>query len=159
MMNARRAAVLISLPLLAALPFAAMAQVYTWKDADGKTHYGSRPPPGKQVESRKLAAPPPVDAEAARQSFNERQLAEREKQQKAQEEGKKAQEEQAQARQREENCRNARSNLAAIESGQIRYTIDAKGERAALDGALREAELARARKSVSDWCSPPPASK
>jgi hypothetical protein len=156
-MRLHRTALLLPLGLL--LPAAAMSQVYSWKDADGKTHYGSRPPPGKQAESRKLAAPPPVDAEAARQSFNERQLADREKQQKVQDEAKKTQEQQAQARQREENCRNARTNLSAIESGQIRYTMDAKGERAALDGALREAELARARKAVSDWCSPPPAAK
>lgn len=153
-MNACRAAALISLTLLAALPAAAPAQVYSWKDANGKIHYGDRPPAEKKVETRKLDAPPPVDAEAARKAFAERQLAEREKQQKSQEDGKKAQEAQAQAQQREENCRNARATLAGIESGQIRYTMDAKGERAALDGALREAELARARKHVSDWCSP-----
>jgi hypothetical protein len=146
--------VLLAISLL--LPLAAAAEVYSWKDADGKVHYGARPPPGKQTDARKLAAPPPVDAEAARKAFNDKQLADREQQQKSQDESKKAQQQQEQNRLREENCRQARTTLSAIESGQIRYSVNAQGERVGLDGAAREAELARARKSVADWCSPPP---
>jgi hypothetical protein len=37
----------------------------------------------------------------------------------------------------------------------MRFMLNAQGERVALDGQLREEELARARKSVADWCSPP----
>jgi len=141
--------------LLAGLPLATLAQVYSWKDANGKVHYGDRPPAMQQTDARKLAAPPPVDAEANRKALAERQMEDREKQQKSQEETKKAREDQAQNQQRAANCQQARSNLAALESGQVRFSIDAKGERVALDGAVRDAELARARKSVSEWCSPP----
>jgi len=153
-MHANRPASLISFVLIALLSASALAQVYSWKDASGKIHYGDRPPAERQADSRKLAAPPPMDVEAMRSANAEKQLAEREKQQKAKESASKAEEDQAATRQREENCRQARASLASLESGQIRFTIDAKGERVALDGAVREAELGKARNSVDSWCKP-----
>lgn len=146
----------LALALLAVLPTVALAQVYSWKDASGKIHYGDRPPAERQVDSRKLAAPPAVDVEATRKANAEKQLAEREKQEKSKESAAKSAEEQTVARQREENCRQAKSTLAALESGQIRFVMDAKGERVALDGAVREAELGKARNSVDSWCKPVP---
>lgn len=142
-----------------ALPLASQAQMYSWKDANGKIHYGDRPPAEKQSQARKVQGAPSEtgDVAAARKTSAERQFDEREKQAKAEESGKKPPEDPAQAKVREENCQRARSNLAALESGQIRFSTNAKGERIALDGAVREAELARARKSVDDWCKPPTA--
>jgi membrane protein involved in colicin uptake len=145
----------VILLILSLIPVASLGQVYSWRDASGKIHYGDRPPVMQQGEARKLAAPPSVDVEAERKALAERQLAEREKQQKAQENSKKTEENEAEARKREEGCRQAKSNLAAIESGQVRFTIDAKGERVGLDGAAREAEIAKARKAVNEWCAPP----
>jgi hypothetical protein len=144
----------ISLLILSLTPLIGLTQVYSWKDASGKVHYGDRPPAERQLESRKLAAPPPVDSEAAHKETLDRQMTEREKQQKTQEAAKKTGETQAEVKQREEGCTQAKSNLAAIESGQIRFSIDAKGERVALDGAVRDAELARARQNVDSWCKP-----
>lgn len=141
--------------LLACLPLTAVAQVYSWKDANGKTHYGDRPPATKLIETRKLSAAPPVDVEANRKALAEQQLADREKQQKAQAKAKETQQEQADNQARAANCNEARANLVAIESGAVRYALDPQGGRIALDGAAREAELAKARKSISDWCSPP----
>ncbi|MDP2170998.1 MAG: DUF4124 domain-containing protein [Rhodocyclaceae bacterium] len=153
-MHANRPASLITLVLIALLPASGLAQVYSWKDSSGKIHYGDRPPAERQAASRKLAAPPAVDVEAMRSANAEKQLTEREKQQKSKESAAKAEEVEAAARQREENCRQARTNLASLESGQIRFTMNAKGERIAMDGATREAELAKARSSVDSWCKP-----
>jgi hypothetical protein len=135
------------------------AQMYSWKDASGKVHYGDRPPTEKQTQVRKVQGAPSEtgDVEAARKASAERQFGEREKQAKKEEGAKKPAEDPAQAKVREENCQRARHNLAALESGQIRFSMTEKGERVALDGAVREAELARARKSVDDWCKPPAA--
>ncbi|MCX8086434.1 MAG: DUF4124 domain-containing protein [Rhodocyclaceae bacterium] len=129
----------------------ALAQVYSWKDESGKIHYGDRPP--AQREARKVApAPPPTsDGEAARKAAAEKKLAEQEK--KAAQE--KPAEDPSQARLREENCRAAKANLAGLESGQIRFRMNEQGEREALDGPVREAELSRAKKAVAEWCSPP----
>jgi hypothetical protein len=146
----------LALITLGLMPTIALSQVFSWKDESGKIHYGDRPPASKHGDSRKLAAPPPVDAEASRKTMLERQMADREKQQKSQEEVKKTQEGQAQTKEREANCQQAKSNLAAVESGQVRFSVDAKGERVALDGAVRDAEIAKVRKAISSWCSPPP---
>lgn len=146
------AALIMALTLL---PCLGSAQVYSWKDASGKVHYGDRPPAEKQAQTRKLPeAPTSDDVAAAQKSSLERQFGEREKQGKAQEEKKPA-ETPAQVRQREDNCRQARAQLASLESGQVRFTVDSKGERVALDGPVRDTELARARKSVDDWCKAP----
>ncbi len=145
----------LALLLACLLPAVSQAQVYSWKDASGKIHYGDRPPAAKPGETRKLAAPPHVDADAERKAFLERQAEEREKRQKAGEETKQKQEASEDEQKRVENCQRAKSNLTSLESGQIRFAIGPDGERKALDGDFREAELARARKAVSDWCAPP----
>lgn len=133
------------------------AQMYSWKDANGKIHYGDRPPAEKQVQPRKVQGAPSEtsDVEAARKAGAERKFDEREKQAKAEEGTKKPAEDPAQAKIREDNCKRAKANLASLESGQARFSINDKGERVALDGSVREAELARARKSVDDWCKAP----
>jgi hypothetical protein len=78
---------LFILLFLGLVPLAGLAQMYSWKDASGKIHYGDRPPAGNKEAIRALTAPlPPEDAESRRKSFLEKQMAERERQQKAQEE-------------------------------------------------------------------------
>lgn len=146
----------LAIMIMGALPLTGLSQVYSWKDATGKTHYGDRPPTEQQAGSRKLAAPPveTADAIAARKAAAERLLSEREKQQKNQADTGKSQESPAQGKQRAEGCRQAKANLAAIESGQVRFTVDAKGERTGLDGQLRDAEIAKARMAVDSWCAP-----
>ncbi len=157
-MRARYALPLISGLVLTMLTSFGYGQVYSWKDASGKIHYGDRPPAEKKADTRKLNPAPMAtdDVDAARKAKAERQMEEREKQSKAQE-GNKKPEDPAQAKQRADNCRQARANLTAIESGEVRFSINDKGERVALDGGVREAELAKARKSVDDWCKAPAA--
>ena len=140
-------------------PITSPAQVYSWKDASGKIHYGDRPPAEKQTQARKVQGAPSEtsDVDAARKASAERQFGEREKQAKAEEATKKPAEDPAQGKIREDNCKRAKANLAALESGQARFSINDKGERVALDGNVRESELARARKSVDDWCKAPAA--
>ena len=143
----------IAFALLLALPLTTAAQLYSWKDASGRTVFSDTPPPGK-TEARKLRAPPPPanDPEALRKSFMEKESAERDRAKKAGEAEGKTAEEKAQAEQKASNCARAKSNLSSMESGQIRFTTDAKGERIALEGDVRERELAEARKSVDSWC-------
>jgi len=143
--------------LLAALwlPAAAQAQVYSWRDASGKIHYSDRPPAARQGEHRKLPSPPQVNAEAKRSAFLEKQQKEQEKRKEQGEAAAKQKEQRAEEAKRQENCRGARSNLSALESGLIRFVIGADGERQALEGTLREREIARARQLVAEWCDPP----
>ncbi|MBS3935341.1 MAG: hypothetical protein KGZ43_04135, partial [Sulfuritalea sp.] len=97
------------------------------------------------------------DVAAARKAAAERQFAERDRQARVQQEAKQPAEDRAAAQNRAQNCTRARSNLAGLESGLIRFGINEQGERFALEGAARAEELARARKSVDAWCGPPAA--
>lgn len=130
-------------------------QVYSWKDSNGKVHYGDRPPVDRQATPRRLTAAPVVDADASRQALEQLKSADLKRQQ-AQDTARQQQEEQAQTQIRSQNCQRAQAQLKALESGRIRFAVDATGERLALDGERREAELARARQSAHEWCAPPP---
>jgi hypothetical protein len=135
---------------------AAQAQTYSWKDANGKIHYGDRPPTEKQAEARKLERAPVETSDAAmtRKAMAERQFEARDKQANKQAEAGKAAEAAAQGRDNAENCKRARSVLTGLESGHIRFGLNDRGERIALDGMARDAELKRAKKSVADVCQP-----
>lgn len=136
----------------ALLSLAASAQMYSWKDASGKTQYSDQPPPDKSA--RKIAAPaaPSSDAGDKRKDAADQEMEARKKQKDAKENAAKAEKDKAGAEERAINCEKAKGNLQAIESGQVRFTLDAKGERVALDGAVRDAEIANARKVADSWC-------
>ena len=55
----------VLLALLLALAFPGAAQVFTWKDRDGRVHFGDRPPPEAKTEEVKIrsydAPSPPQD--------------------------------------------------------------------------------------------------
>jgi hypothetical protein len=142
---------------LAPLAFAlcsmvASAQLYSWKDANGKIHYSDEPPPDKST-ARKVA-PPAAGAgdPSAYRALTEKEAAARKKQKESSEAADKAAKDQATAAERRAECERARGNLASLESGQTRFTVGANGERIGLDGEAREAELARARKAIESLC-------
>jgi len=57
----RFTALLVPLAIAVALP-AAAAQVYTWKDARGVTHYADAPPPGQALKARPFGERPAAPA-------------------------------------------------------------------------------------------------
>ncbi|MDE2586090.1 MAG: DUF4124 domain-containing protein, partial [Betaproteobacteria bacterium] len=97
-------AALLTLPLLAG------AQIYTWKDENGRTVMSDKPPVGKATQ-RKVITPAASETQAPTQppkTFAEKEMEFRKEQQDRQEKAKKAEAEQAQTAQRKENCDNAR---------------------------------------------------
>jgi molecular chaperone GrpE (heat shock protein) len=135
------------------MPLAAIAQMFKWTDEQGKVHYSDKPPAGKtEVKKVAPAALPATDPATARQALAEREMEARKKQKETKEAADKAEKAKAESEERKENCSRAKADLESIESGLNRFTVDAKGERVALEGAVREQELARARKSVDSWC-------
>jgi hypothetical protein len=143
------------------LPITAYAQVYMWKDANGKPHYSDQPPADRSVGAQRLR--PTVghsdDVEAVTATAKEKKEAAAKQAKEANEKAADAEQERAADQQRQENCAHARQNLAGIESGQIRFRMGSSGEREALDGDVRESELARARQAVDSNCSPRPGAK
>ena len=126
----------LAIALFTALP--ALAQIYSWKDSEGKVHYGDSPPPTGEVNvirgapaARPAPAPAPEPASAPgetdtakaqepsrpqtlaerEQAFRERRAAEAEAQAKAEEEA-------ARDAERQRFCEQARNQLPPNWSGE-----------------------------------------
>ena len=159
----RSAAALLA--LVTALP--AAAQIYSWKDKDGRTVYSDVPPstgevkvlrPGRVVPP---AAPANVDAAPGTSTatdatkpkstaerdleFRQRRAAEAESQAKADKEA-------AAAAERERFCAQVRNQLNALKSGVRIARPNAAGEREFLDDAARAEETSRLQQQIDQNC-------
>ena len=149
----------ITLTLAALLTITtAYAQIYQWKDENGKTIISDKPPVGQATKSRKLA-PETSGAEGGAasgpknsQSLVDRDLDYRKRQKEAQENADKAQKEQKINNDRNENCESARRYLQTLESGERVALRDDKGVRYYLDDADRARESSKARQTIQSNC-------
>lgn len=167
---------LLLLALLTALP--AAAEIYSWKDKDGKMHYADVPPATGEVKTLRGGAPRPAppaapitgdggadaakpataDGKAAEANAKPKTLAERElefRQRRAAEAEAeaKAEKERADSAERQRACEQARNQLTALTSGQRVSRFDAAGGREVLDDAGRAEEIARTQKQVDQLCN------
>ena len=148
--------------VLLLLPVVAAAQVYIWKDASGKTHYTDQPPPEAKTQARKLgpsfsSSADASDNDAARKTAADKRLDAAKQAKESQDKAANADKQRAEDEQRTKDCERARTNLQGLESGQIRFRMNSGGEREALDGGVRDAEVDNARRAVENLCSSRPA--
>lgn len=150
---------------LLALPVQAQ---WTWRDKAGQVNASDRPPPrdvpdkdiiSRPVPDQRRAAPPaatPASGNAAAASAPatalERELQARKRAAEQELAAKAKAEEDRAAAQRADNCRSARSQIAALESGQRIARMNDKGERELLDDSGRADEQRRAREAVAANC-------
>lgn len=157
--------IVLAATLLTALP--ASAQIYGWKDKDGRTHYGDTPPPSVEATPvrvpRAPPSPPPSPAPdgasgadgrdpASPGSVAERERAFRERRAAAAEAQSAAAEEATRRQERERYCSAARNELAALRAGQRMARFNARGEREFLDDDTRAAEIQRLEQQTSERC-------
>ena len=141
----------------------AHAQIYQWKDHNGRTVISDSPPPGTAKATRAIGEAPPATgfvetpapgekkAEAPKTTA-EKDLDFKKRQQEAKEKADKAEKEQVAAREKQENCERARRNLAAMEANLPVATLDEKGERQIMNASQRDQEMERARRFVAESC-------
>ncbi|MGE5385806.1 MAG: DUF4124 domain-containing protein [Betaproteobacteria bacterium] len=143
--------------------FTANAQVYQWKDANGRTIISDTPPPGNIKPQKSLGTSVPTVATATNanapaakgatpQSTAEKDMDFKKRQQEGKEKAEKQAKEDAAAAERKDNCDRAKQAQATLESGQRITTANAKGERAYMDDTQRQQELERVRKIAADAC-------
>lgn len=140
------------------IPLSVSAQVYSWRDASGRIHYSDQPPAERGVKSRTLgpAYSESIDtAPSVKAAADQRMQAPKQKLQ-DKDKAAEAEKHRNEDAQRQQACERARMNLQGLESGQIRFRMTPGGEREALDGVARDAELAEARRAVEVSCSPRP---
>ncbi|HRP75809.1 MAG TPA: DUF4124 domain-containing protein [Rhodocyclaceae bacterium] len=142
------------LALFLALP--AAAQVYEWRDAEGRLNYSDQPPHGVEAKlirpGRPSSAPTEGAAEASMPTLAERELEFRERRAEEAEAKAMAEQESRQAAERDRMCTQARNQLAALQSGQRVSRFNQSGEREYLDDVERTAEITRAQDFIRNNC-------
>lgn len=154
-----------TLALVVALgfPLLAGAQIYTWKDSNGRTHFGDQPPPEAQVKTMRggavvestapqagestpsASASGPKSWQEQNKDFAKRQA------EKSEAEAKAAKEREAKA-QREEHCSDLRRNIALLERGGRIGKANEKGEPIPMSDNQIQAELERVRGILAKDC-------
>jgi hypothetical protein len=148
-MTMKRIAFTVALLLATA---AAHAEIYQWKDKNGKTIISDKPPTENVTEQKKITSDSATSNAASPKPTADRELEFRKRQKESQESTEKAQKEQAVATEKQENCANARRYLATLESGERVALRDDKGERYFLDDAQRAQEMEKAKQAVQTNC-------
>jgi hypothetical protein len=140
--------------LLSASSSTFAGKIYKWTDANGKVHYGERPPNGKAEQMKvkgtsTFGATPtavPSNKGDAASKFLESVAAERKE--KNETTDKLAKEKEIS----DKNCSIARRQVASLNQGGRRYEVDEKGERTYLDEVAIKSRLSEAQKKVAEWC-------
>ncbi len=139
----------------------AQAQVYQWKDENGRTVVSDTPPPGKYKAQRhqgaatSTVAPASASAPAAAPKTGaDKEMDFKKRQQETKEKEEKEAKEKAEAETRKRNCAQAQQALRTLESNERIASINEKGERVLYDEQRRKAEAEQARQAAAEWCKP-----
>lgn len=127
---------------LAFFATAASAEIYTWKDDRGVTHYSDTPPADKTIAVKALPTPTgttlPSPGPAAQTS--------------APKDNAKAERDKAAAESQRTACEHAKANLQALEEKPRRTAVGKNGKFVALDGEERAVEEAGIRRAIAEYC-------
>jgi hypothetical protein len=151
---------LLAVALSLALP--ASAQIYQWKDKNGKTIISDKPPPDRVPPPKPAevdggadaeSTPAPVAKPAPRPpAWVDQEMEFRKRQMEAQEKAEKEAKEAASAATREENCQKMSRWLQMLESGQRLSSLDDKGERQFMNDAQRAQEMEKTKSAYEAQC-------
>lgn len=155
-MNIARTIMLaLSLCGAAGIAAGASAPVYKWVDSNGVTHYGSQPPSGSSYQSTGIRAKR-TNQQALQARVTEKadlRAAQKVREDHEKDEAAKQQQEQKDvAAERSANCEKAREQLTAYDTAPRLYRPLPNGEREYLSDEDLDAERARARNQVREWC-------
>ena len=154
-MRSRRTALPAFLSLLAAalcLALPASAQIYQWKDQNGKTVISDKPPVGQVPLQKQIDSGTAAKTGSKQPSLADREMQFRKRQKEAQENSEKSRKEETASAERNENCQNARRHLQVLESGERVALRDDKGERYYLDDTQRGQEAAKVKHFLETQC-------
>lgn len=139
--------------LLLAMPLVASADMYKWKDKNGKWQYSDVPPPGDVAYTKVVTDPAPTSSGAAgganvSKDPEWKSRATQDAAQKKLEEDKLAEE----ARAREARCKQAKSVKATFEQGGRIVSVNENGERHYYGDQERAAIIQQSREVIETDC-------
>ncbi len=131
---------------------AAAAQIYTWKDVNGVTHYSDQPPAGKTTSVKELPVPPAPPPQAKETVAREKPVDLKVKE--------RAEKEEAAAQKKQANCQKATADLQAFENSprhtSAKVVTGKNGKKStvfnAVDGEDRSMQDTALRKAVDEAC-------
>jgi len=129
---------------------AGAAGIYKWKDAQGKTHYGERPPPEANAEAVRVPKTPASSGDPAplEEPDGDQAAPDADDQGEAQTpsagEGTKTV--------RTKNCEIAKENLRILETYEQVMEKDTQGDPIRLGDEERQTRLETARKHIEEYC-------
>lgn len=158
-----------------------VAEVYTWKDANGRVHYSDQAPPNIDTKPTKPPAGPKYApavaapdtkttapstqsaanaqsepkapaAQSGPKSWQDKDLDYKQRRAAEQEAETKRKQEEAKADEKKRYCEGLRNNLTMLERGGRVATTNAQGERSFMDDAQMKQEAERSRGQLSRDC-------
>lgn len=154
----------IALVVACCLPLLATAQVYTWKDANGRTHFSDQPPANSDAKlvrgtsaapdtSPSASASAPKDGKAAGpKSWADQDRDFKQRMAEKTDADAKAKKEKDDKDQKEQYCISLRSNLAMLERGGRISQPDVNGNPSFLSDDKMKAEANRVREQIAKDC-------
>jgi hypothetical protein len=127
------------------------AQIYQWKDGNGKTIISDKPPAGVRPTHKTEAEAPAANATPPKTTAD-REMDFRKRQKESQENAEKQQKEQAATAAKKENCDSTRRYLTTLESGERVSQVNDKGERSFMEDSQRSQEIAKAKQNMQAAC-------
>ena len=128
------------------------AQIYQWKDANGKTVISDKPPTGNVRDEKKIEGKSSPPGATPQKTLADREMDYRKRQQATQEHAEKTKKEESAAAEKKDSCERVRRNLELLESGERVAVRDDKGERSFMDDEQRGREIAKARQTIQSTC-------
>ena len=162
---------LLAVFALSAVSGLSQAEIYKWKDKEGKIRYSDTPPPSNiKQESmsgkKKVAAPTgnaplaPVDANAApakmadipEAPISPEDAAALQRQRNAEADKNNKKEKEVEAARKVENCTAAKANMQTYTQGGRVYKMNEKGEREYMDESGFKAGREKAQQEINENC-------
>lgn len=129
------------------------AQIYQWKDVNGKIIISDKPPVGIASDQRKIEAKAAASSAPPQKLPADQEMDFRKRQQVSQEKSDEAKKIESAAAKQKENCERMRRNLVLLESGERIAQRDDRGERSFMDDTQREQEIAKVLQALHSSCN------
>ncbi len=149
---------LLLLASLLALPVAANAEIYKWKEKDGTVRYSDTPPPSnvphESLGGRKAVPTKPAnDAGTEAQKVANPEKADAQPKETPEQAKERLKTEEANLKIKQQNCATARANLQTFEQGGRISRMNEQGEREYFDDEALAKGAEKARKEVAEFCN------
>ncbi|MDR2508196.1 MAG: DUF4124 domain-containing protein [Candidatus Accumulibacter sp.] len=145
---------LIFLSITLLVSMLAQAQIYQWKDKDGRVVISDRPPIDAKAEQKRGSGVSSSSSSPApeQKSLSEQEMEFRKRRKEAQEKEEKEQKTQAQAQQKQKYCAGLKNRLQTYQSGERIALRDDKGERYFLEDNQRAQEIQEMQQQMEQSC-------